>query len=331
MSFDPGYLAVFVATRLGTTFVGMPITGALTRTQANYVPKEKDDVAAEEKGQVQDGKSAEIGVLAMLGRTWKLEGARGIFKGLLPAALASIAGSLGSAALTHFGIATKGSVGASVGAAIALGILFIPFSVLTSRSIVSPLRLPFAKKSIRGVTSARERKEPLRLWDVPGMIANVTIQTLAPIAVTALTFPLLYAAAAAASPEMQDNDGPVTRYALAYIICNTLPTLWVVPLNVLQEKLSVAPDADATELMATDAEFERSATEDVVTPRRKPRYTGLIDAYNTVKKEEGVCALYRGWVWTALRLLVPAVSEVAAAINVSHAQTVVDLGTRTFN
>ncbi|BEJ10627.1 hypothetical protein CspHIS471_0100490 [Cutaneotrichosporon sp. HIS471] len=334
MDFDPGHLVMIVAGRLTSTAFGMPVAGALTRMQSNWVPKGKVEKGEKwEKVEKGNGKNTDRGVIGTMRRTWTVEGVGGFIKGTYPATIASLAGSFGSAmvylaspfprepnshAITTLirglGHSSPAILGASITAALATNIAIIPFNVLTSRSVVTPLRLPLAPSSIRGITSERERKEPWRLWAIPGMIANITLQTLAPFAMTAITIPLLYAAASAAAPQ-SENDPVTAGYALAYIAANTLPTLWMTPLKVLEEKLAVAPDADMAEIKATAAEFERISAEDVVVARPPPRYTGLIDAFNTVKKEEGIGALYRGWIWTAIGLSVPALSNVVAAIN----------------
>ncbi len=38
MEFDPGFLAVFVGSQLGTVAIGTPFAGAMTRLRANWVP-----------------------------------------------------------------------------------------------------------------------------------------------------------------------------------------------------------------------------------------------------------------------------------------------------
>ncbi|BEI93499.1 uncharacterized protein CcaverHIS019_0511270 [Cutaneotrichosporon cavernicola] len=330
MDFDPGYLAIFVASRLTSTAFGMPVAGALTRMQSNWVPKGKG-----EKGENVDvaNDCTDLGVIGTIRRTWTIEGAGGIFKGTYLSTIASLAGSFGSAmvdlaspfprepdsdAITNvirgLGLSSPAILGARITAAVATNIAFIPFKVLISRSVVTPLRLSMSPSSIRGITSERERNGPWRLWAIPGMIANITLQTLTPFLVTAVTLPLLYAAAAAATPQAE-NETVTAGCALAYIAANTIPTLWMAPLKVLEEKLAVAPDADMAEIKATDAEFERFSAEDVVVARPPPRYTGLMDAFNTVRKEEGIGALYRGWIWTAFYLSVSALNQAVVAVN----------------
>jgi hypothetical protein len=216
--------------------------------------------------------------------------------------------------IARLDLSQNAAVLAGVAASLAIGISLIPFSVLTSRAVVTPLRLPFSSAALRGLTSARERAEPWRLWTIPGLIANYAIQTISPIAVTTVTLPMLYGVAAASSPQMYGQGGASPEYfGLAYVLSTTAASLWMVPLAVLAEKMAVASDADEAETKALEAEFGRVAAEDVVQARPGPRYTGLIDAWTKVKSEEGIGALYRGWMWSAIALAAPAVTQVLAA------------------
>lgn len=112
---------------------------------------------------------------------------------------------------------------------------------------------------------------------------------------------------------MQGGASP-EYFGVLYVAANTATALWMVPLAVLAEKMAVARD-DVAEASAAEAEFGRIAAEDVVTPRPAPRYSGLLDAWTTVKNEEGLGALYRGWMWSAIGLAMPAISQVMAAAN----------------
>jgi hypothetical protein len=213
--------------------------------------------------------------------------------------------------ITHLNLTPNAALVVGLTGTIIAGLPLIPFSVLVSRAVVTPYSLPFSFNSIKALMSPAERERPYRLL-APGLISTFVVQTLSPIAMSALTVPLLYAVAAAASPAASYDELSPAYFGAAFVGLNAAAAAWMVPLSVVAEKISVAHNFDEA---AVDAEFARaSASEDVVNfrPASAPKYTGLLDALRTIRAEEGTGALYRGWLWTAVALSLPAIGQCMA-------------------
>lgn len=299
------------------------------------------------------------GVIPTLQRTLALEGWWGIYKGAYITAvinvitmspllaLLSVAGKdlpelpdEGSGRHLKRALAAAGpqsSVGTVLGE-LAFGLLIniaiLPLNILWVRLFVTPFKLPFSPRSVGALVSKSERANPKLLYLAPGLIPAETAAYLIPHA-TQGAFQLLI-------------SGKILGSVL-YVLLTAISTLWMVPLYVAITKISAAPNytpdsgyvpvddeengergVAVEQVVHLSAVFPRASSteEDVVTLRPPPRYTGIVDALQTIRREEGTMALYRGWEWTCAGLTLAAIviaslTQLAASLSQTEKSKVV--------
>ncbi|PWN42007.1 hypothetical protein IE81DRAFT_324008 [Ceraceosorus guamensis] len=206
-----GVFTVFflVITISVSLLISQPLTGALVRLRANYLPKALSLDSVLEDGSTNLGSGANPraisayflrdaraaakigpvvnGVWGMLQRTYRLEGWSGIYRGSAPVAIQLM--SLGFIAGVIF---NTGAISASGGAyrsapaspdkfgfwgnlffMALVAIVTLPMSVITTRTIVHPRALPMTTpmRNLRELLSPSEYAQPWRLFQVPGLLA----------------------------------------------------------------------------------------------------------------------------------------------------------------
>jgi len=197
---------------------------------------------------------------------------------------------------------------------VVMSFVAIPLVVICNRAVVTPYRLPSSiGASLRILLSRRERQRPYVMY-TPLLLISTALILITPVIVIACT-------------EALSALSPPVRLGITLGV-NGLTALWVVPLKVIMVKASVQPNllpASTEEeqvALMTENEDEvnedtegvprcSSTDEDVVNIRPAlPKYTSLVQTARTIVEEEGWQALYRGWVWTTLGLLLAAAGTV---------------------
>lgn len=221
-------------------------------------------------------------------------------------------------------------------------ILGLPAVVLWTRAFVTPYRLPFAPRSVRALLSKTERERFWRLWLAPGLLIGLFLSWFSQWAITAIAFPLPAVYPNGKHGKHDDYSFNIEKKYIPFIVVMVLSTIWITPLSVATTKIAASPDystpgyvnsgieaavenaiaadndtnperlAEAEQHTFLESHYVRASRtdEDTITIRPPPRYTGLFDAFASIKGEEGLPALYRGWIWTALGNALTAVGAV---------------------
>lgn len=186
------------------------------------------------------------------------------------------------------------------------------------RCIVTPYRLSSCaslSEKMQLILSPAEFNSPMRLYATPGLLPLTIVASV-------FTFILTWAARSLIlGPAVENgNTGDLPLRIIIFLVFRLVATLWLTPLDVLSIRLALLPASDergaagidkgtnnneiegeVTALLDTAAaRCSSHATEDVVRRRYEAPYTGTIDCVRRVSDEEGVRALYRGWIWTCL-------------------------------
>lgn len=227
----------------------------------------------------------------------------------------------------HSGWSTTPDLDMQLGVAITIfTVLAIPCTVAINRAIVTPYGLPYSiRKSLPALFSRHERNNPWSLFCTPGLAVSLLLSLLGTL--------LLNAAAPLVVPGLV-RDYP--WHTAAYVLFYAFNAAWIVPLSVVMCKTSVQLNlgrsadgytlagssadgvaeltADGSVPLVEDLPRASSSDEDVVQLRPAlPRYTSLCHALVTIKAEEGLAALYRGWIWTALSLALTGFAQATKA------------------
>ena len=208
--------------------------------------------------------------------------------------------------------------------------LLLPLIVIVNRAIVTPYKLGYSiRDSYHALFSKYERQKPYILYCAPGLAVSFLLSVACGIGLDL-----------GANLILPNNHSPHDHpwRAAALVAAYALSTLWIVPLAVVVAKTSVqlnlggvigydalvhedsyGVEIDTTLVAETGTPLvpdmpRASATdEDVVQLRPAlPKYHSFVDAIRTIKAEEGVSALYRGWIWTALGLVMAAAAQVVS-------------------
>ena len=281
-------LALSAAVVLGSILLALvlilPLSGALVRLRANYLPKAvslenvlHDGQEAEAGDYVRGGFSwneqraaAKIGpvvngVYGMLRRIVRLEGWRGLWKGItlqyiFAATMALVQviifGSMFIASsLDHMPIGAENpSPLAMVIYTLILAFCGIPIMVLTNRSVVHPRLLNWRsfRACLEEIMSPEELRQPWRLFVLPGVAESVVLRLLwngvLGTAVRFLTFPSLVTGMdprpiapgeGEYSGPSSDTSGVSVIALIAYCFWLALSLVVLAPLDCITVRLSV--------------------------------------------------------------------------------------------
>ncbi|KAI0355571.1 mitochondrial carrier [Trametes cingulata] len=298
--------------------ITVPLTGTLVRLRANYNPKALQ-LDPEGNAHVHTGPIV-TGYFGMLKRIYRIEGFAGLYKGLMPTALATmvmtgfLVAAMDSRKLTsHNRIDTIDNSGIlAVIVAGTFGMLIsLPAVVLTYRSMVTPYKLPFfgPMYSLRILLTPTERRRPWTLYLTPGLLATQMFQILYAVIVLR-SFRLL----------LLSNGFTPFKFGI-YLGIEILSVSITCPLEVMATKLAIQRNHTSPEYNSVEQEVEDDAIEaheyaeysnqeeDVIGLRHeKDPYLGFVDCFKRIVDEEGWQTLYRAWWVTMLAAIASATS-----------------------
>ncbi|KAI0663600.1 mitochondrial carrier [Cubamyces menziesii] len=299
--------------------ITIPLSGALIRLRANYNPKA---LQLDPEGDVHVHTGPIVtSFFGMLRRVYRIEGFAGLYKGLMPNAIATIVMTVFAvAALDSRGLATHtrldtidtGFLGAI--ASTVLGMLIsLPAAILTYRSIVTPYKLPYfgLMYSLRILLTPTERRRPWILYLTPGLLVTELMRLLyAMVVLRSLRILLL-------------KDFTPFKFGI-YLGFEMLSVALTCPLEVMATKLAIQRNHATAEYNSVEQEVEDDAIdaheyaeyngeeEDVIGLRHeKDPYLGFVDCFKRIVDEEGWQTLYRGWWFTMMAAIFSAVAAAA--------------------
>ncbi|KAI8993111.1 mitochondrial carrier [Trametes punicea] len=298
--------------------ITVPLTGALVRLRANYNPKA---LQLDPDGNVHVHTGPMVtSFFGMLRRVYRIEGWAGLYKGLMPTALATIVLTMFAvAALDSRGLASHNRIDvidAGVFGAIFYSIfgmlIALPATILTYRSIVTPYKLPYfgAVYSLRILLTPTERRRPWILYLTPGLLTSEILRILYRMLVLRTLRILLL------------KDFTAFKFGI-YLAVEILSVAITCPLDVMTTKLAIQRNHATAEYNSVEQEVEDDAVEvheyaeysnqeeDVIGLRHeKDPYLGFVDCFKRIVDEEGWQTLYRAWWVTVLGAIVSATAAV---------------------
>jgi hypothetical protein len=292
-----------------TLAVFVPLTGILVRFRANYNPKglqlDSEGGATPYTGPIVTS------YFGMMFRVYRLEGAAGLYKGLMPTAISTfVVGVMILLALDtekprhgKYRAPETGILG-TLFYSFSVLIISLPTSILTYRSITTPHRLSYFNlmASLRILLTPTERRYPWILYLTPGLLAAESIH---------ICFVVLFLSPLRRwlLPSLSTSPVDVSYVKLVIyllILCATVGAL--TPLEVIATRLAIqrnhasAQSNSVSQEVDGDAEgaAEYSGEEDVIGLRNEgDPYLGLFDCAKRILNEEGWPTLYRAW-WITL-------------------------------
>ncbi|RPD53543.1 mitochondrial carrier [Lentinus tigrinus ALCF2SS1-6] len=306
-------LVISLVVSLGIT---VPLTGALVRLRANYNPKA---LQLDPEGNVNVHTGPIVtSFFGMLRRVYRIEGWAGLYKGLMPTAIATmVMTGFAIAALDSKRLASHGRVDppdVGILATFVYGIfgmlVALPAAIITYRSIVTPYRLPWFRPmySLRILLTPTERRRPWVLYLTPGLLVAQVLQISYTVVILRSLRSLLLAGSSFSS----------VKFGI-YVVIEMLSTVIICPLEVMTTKLAIQRNHSAAEYNSVEQEVEDDAIEapeyaeysgqeeDVIGLRHeKDPYLGFLDCAKHIIDEEGWQTLYRAWWVTMLAAIVSA-------------------------
>jgi len=302
---------------LGLTLaIIVPLTGILVRFRANYNPK---GLQLDNEGGVQPHTGPVIhSYFAMGARVYTIEGWAGLYKGLMPTMLSTLAVTIyilvfldtPSARSRHGAYrAPETGVLGTLAYSVVMMLISLPTAILTYRSITTPHKLSYLKfmPSLRILLTPTERRRPWILYLTPGLLAAevlhivIVVMGLGPLR-RLLVPPLSH------KSEQALADISIVKLCIYFVIV-VLSTAILTPLEVIATRLAIQRNHASAEYNSVSQEVEgdaeetaefSGAEEDVIGLRHEAdSYLGLVDCAKTIIDEEGWGSLYRAW-WITL-------------------------------
>ncbi|KXN92463.1 hypothetical protein AN958_08022 [Leucoagaricus sp. SymC.cos] len=291
----------------------VPLTGVLVRFRANYNPKALQLDA--EGGAVPHTGPVINSYFSMMARVWRLEGAQGLYKGLMPTAISTyfvtivILIFMDTPKPRHGRYkAPDASLLGTLAYSIGMMLISLPTAILTYRSITTPHKLGYLSltKALRIILTPTERKKPWILYLTPGLLAAEVLHVGIVILILSPFHRLLLPAVI--NPDLDPTDISLWKAAIYFAIV-TLATIVLAPLEVIAARLAIQRNHASSEYNSVSQEVEgdgeeaveySGTDEDVIGLRHEgDPYTGLVDCTKRIIDEEGIMTLYRAW-WVTL-------------------------------
>ncbi|KAF7324601.1 hypothetical protein MKEN_00501400 [Mycena kentingensis (nom. inval.)] len=318
---DPAFLLIVVpATLISSAIVlafTMPFIGTLIRFRANYTPRSRVQLDAEEgeESPTEDVKS----YFAMLKRVHRVEGWPGLYKGVMPSILESLISVVFVtpmlAVLYVVSPARHFHTLITLLFAVCSVLLLIPMEIIKNRTITTPYKLRAFEpsKALRLLLTRAERKAPLRLYLLPGVALASALPVIISLLITMVWQIVAFELLPLYGTSYWSLAHAVHRLCgVAFLI---LTTALITPLHVIRVRLTMqtlpvdpaaAPSPAGEEPQPEHApEAQVYSSEDVVELRSatgRATYTGVEDCGRSILREEGKAAFFRGWWLTALGL-----------------------------
>ncbi|OJT06349.1 hypothetical protein TRAPUB_2811 [Trametes pubescens] len=315
------FLALTLALSLVVSLlITVPLTGAIVRLRANYNPKALQ-LDPEGNAHVHTGPIV-TGFFGMLRRVYRIEGYAGLYKGIMPTALATIVMTgFAVAAMDSRGLASHSRVDTidtgflGTIAAMTFGMLVgLPAAIVTYRAIVTPYKLPSFRPiyALRILLTPTEGRRPWTLYLTPGLLATEMMHILYNVVVLR-SFRLLL---------LSSTFSPF-KFGI-YLGVEMLSVIITCPLEVMATKLAIQRNHASAEYNSVEQEVEDDAIdapeyaeysnqeEDVIGLRHeKDPYLGFVDCFKRIVDEEGWQTLYRAW-WVTMLAAIASASAAAA-------------------
>ncbi|KAL7410751.1 hypothetical protein BDY24DRAFT_398382 [Mrakia frigida] len=294
--------------------VATPVLGSVVRLQAHYSPLvrvvQTNEVKVDAAKAVPPTRPTSI--FSMIRLVKNKEGWAGLHRGLWPyltsnLIIPAVAGmimrwSVASAPTTYQQVVGRAALRLTL-ISIATTILTLPFTVFINRSVAHPGKVPTSPlKAARVVLTPYERSSPLALYKAPGLLAAVFLKAVwSTVVVNGLK-----ALVAVQLLETQREGGGL--WIVGFAAFQALSTYILCPLSVVVVRLSIQKQNGSPSLPSTTQEkvetVAPSSEESVISLRgdEKP-YTGLVNAFRTIKEEEGTGKLYSAWGMTLFSAL----------------------------
>ncbi|KAJ7703136.1 hypothetical protein B0H17DRAFT_1157230 [Mycena rosella] len=318
----PGFFEylVLIPSLLLSLAIVVPLSGVLVRFRANYTPR---GLALDNEGSAVPHTGPVVqSYFMMFKRVWQIEGFSGLYKGLMPTLITTLAVSIVILAFldtSHRHGAYRAPAAGYLGTLIySLGMmtLSLPSAIITSVSITTPHKLPYLNpiKSLRVLLTPTEMRRPWIIYFTPGLLAaeclHVVYITLILGPLHRLLVPMAVEGSGVAYPEI--SPVKLSVYFAIVLVSTGILT----PLEVISTRLAIQRNHASAEYNSVtqevDGEAEEvtefaGAEEDVIGLRNEAEpYLGLVDCAKTIINEEGFRALYRAWWLTLLGGLVSA-------------------------
>jgi len=282
--------------------LAVPLSGVLIRFRANYNPKALQ-LDAEGGAQAHTGPVINS-YFGMMMRVYNIEGVPGLYKGLMPTFLSTMAIALimlpilDSPRPAKYNAPTE-SIFAAFIYGVAMMVISLPTTILTCRAVTTPQRLGYldAKRALRVLFTPTERRKPWTLYLTPGLFLTEVSH------IFYVVF-ILGAGRRFLLPSPSDTETPVSIVKLSfYVALLVLSVLVLTPLEVVSTRLAIQRNHAQDQPLEEDGEENieyAGADEDVIGLRsEEDPYSGLTDCVQRIIHEEGFRALYRGW-WLTL-------------------------------
>lgn len=296
-----------------TLTVIVPFTGVLVRFRANYNPKSLH--LDTEGGVVPHTGPVVTSYIAMFGRVYRIEGWSGLYKGLMPTALSTLAVTVFILLAVDTDKPRHGKYRApetgvlgTLLYSITMLLVSLPTAILTYRSITTPHKLSYfgLMPSLRILLTPTERRRPWILYLTPGLMAaellHISLVVLGLGPLRRLMLPNL------SKPDLTWADISIPKMVI-YLVIVALSTAALSPLEVIATRLAIQRNHASSEYNSVSQEVEgdndesaefSGADEDVIGLRHEADpYLGLVDCAKRIIDEEGVMTLYRAW-WLTL-------------------------------
>jgi hypothetical protein len=257
----------------------------------------------------------------MMKRVYQIEGWAGLYKGLMPSLLSTLFVTgvilifMDTPSPSHGKYhAPNTSLLGTLFYSILMMLVSLPTSIITYRSITTPLRLSSFNpvKSLRAILTPTERRKPWILYLTPGLLAaEVSHIFIVVVGLGPMRRLLLPVPEAGSIPDIS-----FTKLGI-YIMVVIFTTSVLAPLEVISIRLAIQRNHASAEYNSVSQEVDGDEDvpefsgneEDVIGLRSETDpYLGLVDCARRIINEEGYKALYRAWWITLLGGLVSVAS-----------------------
>ncbi|KAG7088942.1 hypothetical protein E1B28_012887 [Marasmius oreades] len=291
---------LLIPSSLLSVAISVPLAGALTRWRVHHSPKRIQLEDSEVQQEPSLSTPTVTGYFNTLGRVYRLEGWAGLYKGFSPTFFSFLI--IMSALVAWLKIDTTPRLpwnfnNLPIPALIVFGVLSmvvgIPMQVLTTRAIVTPYRLPYTRPlvAMKLLLSATERRQPWKIYLLPGVFVSQFCLILVPVAIRPLVTILL---------RPMINTPLVGLAVVAYFFTAVVGTILQTPLQIAGARLAVQRirgGDDVSEAEVAEAAGVRVySSEEVISVRDDQYpYVGLVDCLKKIIAEEGWVTLLRAW------------------------------------
>ncbi|KAF9259061.1 hypothetical protein L218DRAFT_875604 [Marasmius fiardii PR-910] len=307
---------ILIPTTLISVAISVPLSGALIRWRVHYNPNRIQLQETEEQQENPRAASAVTGYFSTLGRVYRLEGWAGLYKGFSPTFFGFL--MIASALFAWLNVDPSprlpwnlydlGILGRVLSGLLSM-VIGIPMQVFTARAIVTPYRLPYTRPFVafKLLLSATERRQPWRIYLLPGLAASQLCLLPIPIVIAPLINLLLW--------PLMNTPLTIGLAAVAYFFFALACTVVQTPLQLMGNRLAVqrihegaGDDVSEAEVAAAAGVKTYSSKEVIALRDDQYPYIGLVDCFNKIVAEEGWLTLSRAWWITFLSFYVTALA-----------------------